>query len=230
MSIVVGNCPRCGSQAVTFDVEQSIQVDYRYNWQRIFEHFAVCRHCHAGSILIGEQANPDQSLSEDILTKLRSLSDVVNVIDYVSLKNETSEQPPDHLPDNIAAAFQEGASCLAIGCYNASAAMFRLALDVATRAMLPQGEVEGLNAKVRRDLGLRLPWLFKNKLIPSDLEELSHCIKEDGNDGVHAGILKQEDADDIVDFTRALLTRLYTEPARVKIATARRDARRNKPG
>jgi Domain of unknown function (DUF4145) len=104
--------------------------------------------------------------------------------------------------------------------------MFRLAVDLTTRPLLPDGEVDGLSSKVRRDLGLRLPWLFKNGRLPRDLEELSRCIREDGNDGTHAGTLTREDALDLQDFTVALLERVFTEPERLKLAEERRAERR----
>lgn len=52
-------------------------------------------------------------------------------------------------------------------------------------------------------------------------------MKDDGNDGAHEGTLTQHDADDLLDFTIALLERLYTEPERLRLAKARRDARRS---
>jgi hypothetical protein len=94
--------------------------------------------------------------------------------------------------------------------------------------MLPEEDVVGLNAKVRRDLGLRLPWLFAKGILPETLRELSICIKEDGNDGAHAGTLKQIDVEDLLDFTTALLERIYTEPERLRLAQERRDSRREK--
>lgn len=115
---------------------------------------------------------------------------------------------------------------MSIGCYNAAGTMFRLCIDLATRAKLPEGDVEGLNAKTRRDLGLRLPWLLDKGLLPQDLRELSTCIKEDGNDGAHQGTLGEDDAEDILDFSYELLERLYTEPKRIEIAKERRLARR----
>ncbi len=230
MSTVVANCPRCGSNAVTFDVVDTILVQVRYNWQGVFEIFSICRHCHHGTILVGHQENPRSEITEkEMLKQIGSLNDVMTIPSYISLKDEAAENAPEHVTGDVEAAFNEGAACMAIGCYNAAAAMFRLCLDMATRDRLPKEETEGLNAKVRRDLGLRLPWLFKNKLMPADLEELSHCIREDGNDGVHQGLLKSADAEDIADFTVELLTRLYTEPARLKNAAARREARRQKP-
>ncbi|MBA3385446.1 MAG: DUF4145 domain-containing protein [Chthoniobacterales bacterium] len=81
---------------------------------------------------------------------------------------------------------------------------------------------------MRRSLGLRLPWLFDHALLPGGLRDLSHCIKEDGNDGAHAGSLSREDAEDLLDFTRALLERLYTEPEKLRLAQERR-AERRKP-
>src|SRR5262245_38359493 len=103
--------------------------------------------------------------------------------------------------------------------------MFRLCVDISTRSLLPKPDQPGTTqptAKERRDLGLRLAWLFKNHHLPPSLEELAKCIREDGNDGAHMGSLGQEDAEDLLDFTVALLERLYTEPERLRLAQERR--------
>jgi hypothetical protein len=96
--------------------------------------------------------------------------------------------------------------------------------------MLPGEDIHGLNSKIRRNLGLRLPWLLDNGVLPEALRELSACIKDDGNDGAHEGSLSEQDAEDLLDFTFSLLERLYTEPARIRIANERRLARREKGG
>jgi len=77
------------------------------------------------------------------------------------------------VPPNIANVFREAATCLTVECWNAAGTMFRLCVDLATRPLLPKEEVKGLNAKTRRDLGLRLPWLFDNDKLPPGLRELS---------------------------------------------------------
>jgi hypothetical protein len=92
--------------------------------------------------------------------------------------------------------------------------------------MLPVEDEKGLNSKIRRDLGLRFPWLFDNGILPKSLKDLSSCIKDDGNDGAHQGTLKKEDAEDLLDFTYALLERIYAEPKRIELAKERRTARR----
>ncbi|MEN5284324.1 hypothetical protein ABE494_00005 [Stenotrophomonas lactitubi] len=60
------------------------------------------------------------------------LNHFVDVLGVINIKDIASTAPPDHLPPQIEAAFAEGASCLAIGCVNAAAAMFRLCVDLAT--------------------------------------------------------------------------------------------------
>lgn len=229
MSELVADCPRCGARHITFDLKAASWVDQQHNWQDWYEAFCVCRRCHRTTVFILAQGN--SSLGEKInkhgLTQLPgSVNDYFRNVGYVSLKDKAAEAPPEHLPEDIEAAFREGATCMAVSCYNAAATMFRLCLDFATRSMLPADNVDGLNSKIRFSLGLRLQWLFDTDRLPSALQELASCVKDDGNDGAHEGTLGQADAEDLHDFTVALLERLYTEPARLAEAKARREARR----
>ena len=148
---------------------------------------------------------------------------------YIGLRDRAHHNPPERLPENVENAFNEGAACLSIDCYNADATMFRLSLDIATRPLLPEAAdtcKPQPNTRQRRDLGLRLPWLFANGMLPVGLEDLARCIREDGNDGAHAGNIDKADAEDILDFTSALLERIYTEPKKLELANERRKARR----
>ena len=106
--------------------------------------------------------------------------------------------------------------------------MFRLALDLATVGQLPSDDAERPNAKTCRDLGLRLPWLFENGKLPTRLKELADVVKDDGNDAAHRGTVDQETGEALVEFTERLLTELYTEPAKIKIAKERRAQRKNR--
>ena len=230
MAVLVADCPRCGAEHMTFDVAQELFFQTTYDWQRWYEVFCVCRNCHRSTTFIVTQKNIEDSeaLSKSgaLLKVEASLNPFMTVERYVSLRDEAAQTPPDHVPPNIQAAFNEAATCLAVECWNAAGAMFRMCVDLATRSMLPGDETAGLNAKTRRDLGLRLPWLFDNGILPADLSELSKCVREDGNDAAHAGTLKKEDAEDLLDFTSVLLERLYTEPERLRLAEKRRQVRR----
>ena len=227
MSELVANCPRCGAKNMTFDLMNQLLIDVQYNWQRWFEAFCICRACNKSTVFVlSQKINSIGETIEQGLAKLPgAVNRVMEVKGHISLKDVASEQPPDYLPKNIEAVFREGAACKSIGCFNAAGTMFRLCVDQSTRAMLPEGEAEGLNTKTRRDLGLRLPWLFDHGKLPESLRELSSCIKDDGNDGAHEGTLSEEDAGDMLDFTYAMLDRLYTEPKRIELAKERRASR-----
>lgn len=233
MAELVTDCPRCGASHTTFDVLSHKIVGYQYDWQTWYEAFSICRHCHRSTVFVlAEKGIPEKEFlkkSGGPSSVNGSINGLIRIETFISLKDAAGVEPPEHLPPAIHAAFVEGATCQAVGCHNAAGTMFRLCVDLATRPLLPEGEENGLNRKVRRDLGLRLPWLFDNGVLPEGLRELSSCIKEDGNDGAHAGTLTAEDSEDLLDFTNALLERMYTEPKRIELAKARREERRTKP-
>jgi hypothetical protein len=214
---------------MTFDVRDQLFLEQQ-GWRNWLELFCVCRNCHLSTVFVVGQQHPQAQIifesDNGLVNYAKSLSDIVVVERFVSLRDNASQKPPDHLPEEIKNAFIEGATCLAVECWNASAAMFRLCVDLATKPLLPEGEADGLNSKIRRDLGLRLPWLFKAGLLPNGLNDLSSCIREDGNDGAHTGLLTKDDAEDLLDFTSALLHRLFTEPERLRLADQRRKDRR----
>lgn len=233
MAEFVSDCPRCGASHTTFDILGNAVVGAN-GWQTISETYSVCRQCHRGTVFLLRAI-------ESSFAKLTKDSAFVNidgsltgnrwvVVDgYVSIKDAEAAAPPEHLPKEIESVFSEGARCFAVGCWNAAGTMFRLCVDLATKALLPDpatASVQQPNSKQRRDLGLRLPWLFEQKLLPEGLHDLSSCIKEDGNDGAHAGTLSKADVEDILDFTFSLLERLYTEPEKIKKTKERQAARR----
>ncbi|MBC7483637.1 MAG: DUF4145 domain-containing protein [Rhizobacter sp.] len=228
---IVFNCPRCGAGSITLDVKADNFIGEQYEWMRWYEVFSVCRHCHKSSILVLKQADiqAKDSLREHGPSGITgaALNTIMRVDRVINISDVNAEPAPEHLPKEMKLVFDEGAKCLSIGCYNAAGTMFRMCVDIATRNLLPaEGTVGGPNSKQRRDLGLRLPWLFENKILHEGLHELASCIKEDGNDGAHAGTLGKADAEDMLDFTKALLERLFTEPERLNIAKIRRDERR----
>jgi len=228
MATIVGNCPRCGAQHTTFDVTEANYMFTQYNWQNWFECFSVCRNCHRATIfVISGDANGDENFRKKHPREIAiSLTDGFKIERFVSLRDHATHHPPDHVPDEIKAVFEEAATSLAVQCWNAAGAMFRLCIDLVSITMLPTEDVPGLNSKTRRDLGLRLPWLFDNGKLPDDLRALSACIQQDGNDAAHRGTLTREDAEDLLDFTTELLERVFAEPARLQLAAERRASRR----
>ena len=114
------------------------------------------------------------------------------------------------------------------GCFNAAGAMFRLVLDLTSKILLPEPEADEHqpNAQQRNILYFRLSWLFDTGKLPTDLRTIADCVRQDGNDAAHDGSLAKMDAEDLLDFTSAMLSRVFSEPARIAAAEARRKARR----
>ncbi|HPW48268.1 MAG TPA: DUF4145 domain-containing protein [Candidatus Saccharibacteria bacterium] len=231
MSELVADCSRCGANKITFDLVGAINTRVLYDWQNWYEAFCICRQCNRSSVFVlSESVNGDYSyVHKTGLVKIEgAVNRFVEIKGVISLKDKVTYSPPEFIPSDIEAVFREGATCIAVDCNNAAGTMFRLCIDLVTRTLLPEEELDGLNYRTRRDLGLRLPWLFKNNFLPAALADISTCVREDGNDGAHQGTLTAEDAGDLLDFTYLLLERIYTEPHRVKQAQMRREQRRGK--
>ncbi|HHJ4616573.1 TPA: DUF4145 domain-containing protein [Citrobacter freundii] len=232
MATYVDDCPRCGTQKIAFDVRgANCCGTYRsFDMQDIpvYEVYCVCRECHKTTLFLCENKQKEQALdSFDWRMAIFGLKDVARVKRCISPADLMVGEPPEFLPAHINTAYEEGAKCLAIGCYNAAATMFRLCLDYATKGLIPNGD-DAPAAKIKRSLGLRMEWLFENSILPESLRELAECVKDDGNDGAHKGILDKDAAEDLEDFTYIFLERLYTEPQRLVEARARREARKKK--
>ena len=91
--------------------------------------------------------------------------------------------------------------------------------------LLPGEDVKDLDYSTRRFLARRLTWLFDNKKLPEVLRELSSVVKDEGDTGAHDRTIDEAAAEDLIDFTERLLTHLYTEPEKLRLAKARRDQR-----
>jgi hypothetical protein len=229
MSELVADCPRCNAAHITFDLKEDNAFRIDHGWKRYFETFCVCRKCKKSVVFIVSYSeyNAIGFLEKTGLPNVKdALNRYVEVHGHLTLKDNCPIAPPEYLPQSIEIAFNEGATCLSVGCYNAATTMFRLAIDIATRELLPENDENGLNAKIRRNLGLRLPWLLEKGILPAAFRELASCIKEDGNDGAHEGTIEKADAEDVLDFSFTLLERLYTEPERLRLAELRRKERR----
>jgi hypothetical protein len=238
--LLQADCPRCGAGSMTFDVKAHVFVDKQFGWKTWHEVFAVCRHCQKSTIFVvtltlQAQENFNQQCKaifqnpNTIMNIIGTLNQFFEILRHIGLRDNFTGDPPEHLPPDIEAAFREGAACNVIGCYNAAATMFRLCLDFASKPLLPgptNPTATQPSKNQRFNLGARLSWLFDNGLLPEVLRELATCVREDANDGAHAGTLTKADAEDVLDFTQALLTRLYTEPKKLELAELRRKERR----
>ena len=65
MSLLVADCPRCGANAITFDVTAQVYRRTQYDWRNVYEIFAVCRACRAPTIYIVGLSNETYMHADD---------------------------------------------------------------------------------------------------------------------------------------------------------------------
>jgi hypothetical protein len=238
--LLKNDCPRCGTNSVTFTVTAAVPSDGSTEnvppqlRRPAFEAFCVCGQCELPTVfrLIAKPHNTQAPMQfGGYLNRVFDLAGLV-------LNIPSAITSPSHVPQDIAIIFREAATCLAVECFDASGAMFRKVLDAATRPLLPsQPEPEDkkhpdfIAWKIRKDLKLRLEWLFERGRLPGALRDLADCVREDGNDAAHstAGISEAE-ARDLADFTVVLLETIYTLPGQIDDNKRRRAERRGEGG
>ena len=224
---LVSNCPRCGTEKITFDLLSFINIGEitvsTRNIKRLFECSCVCRHCGRTTIfeVIDKHVNQHSDFKQ-----YENIDRVVEVREYINITHMKSVPPPDHLPEPILTAFKEAAKTHAIFCWNASGCMFRSCIDLASKDFVIQKTKRSNATELTLSLKQRLDWLFKNDFLDPGLEDLATCIREDGNDAAHDVTLTEIDSQDLLEFTERLLTTVYTEPKKLAIAKDRRRDRR----
>jgi hypothetical protein len=123
MSELVTDCPRCGSNKTTFDLVAAHLSHVEYRWQRWFEAFCICLNCSKTAVFVLSQTSIEDAerIKENGLPGLKgSVNNYMQVEGFISLKNFSRADPPDHLPADILNAFNEGATCMAVNCFNAA--------------------------------------------------------------------------------------------------------------
>lgn len=225
-------CPRCDASEITFEVLSAVSIQNASHGSSQYELSCKCRRCQRLSIFAVVQQNNRLGEVLDnpnaIVSYQSGLNSAFEVLGHLSLRDEATIEPPSYMPERVTNAFREGATCLKVQCFNASGAMFRLAVDLATKDLLPEGDgaTGGPNRQQRNNLHDRISYLFDTSRLPIDLRDLAACIKDDGNDGAHDGTLTKADAEDLLDFATELFRRMFTEPERIRLAKDRRDQRR----
>lgn len=233
MPLLQIDCPRCGAKSMTADVPVSVGIGNSVRPTH-WEVFAVCRKCKKGSIqkvraasnsLSGIAASMGNFVPHTVNGNLDHLVDIIGGLDSSDF---SPADVPEYMSPTVRNAYVEAVSNIRMGCPNAAAAMFRLALDLATKEKvqaIPAADPQP-NSDEKRVLAKRVDWLFEQKLLPATLKPLATALRENANDGAHDGVLTMQDANDLYDFAEALMYEIYTVPGQINAINKRRVARR----
>ena len=116
--MLVANCPRCKADNMTFDVMAQVYSYTEYEWKHFFEIFCVCRACERPTIYLVALSEVglkvDMMKPEALIKFPNALNQFFRVERFISLIDNTTQEPPEHLPKDIENAFREGAACYSL--------------------------------------------------------------------------------------------------------------------
>lgn len=218
-------CAHCKGSEITFRVlfVNYIQKRWRNEVEPNYENVGLCQGCERISIGMfngvknGDRDSPIESGT--LYGNVNEFSEdyVWTAFEYL-VPNPSSQDIPEHLPDNVSRAFKEAEQALAHGLFSSSAANYRKAVD---RAVTDTLKSAGEEVGGRSMLGQKLSLIMKSDLLPKAMTEWIRIVKDDGNFALHDEDKDFESSDQIEpmrQFSHALLTYLYTMPFRVELA------------
>lgn len=237
MSWLVSNCNYCRTKNIRFDIKGSNKLNVG-QWDVL----AICSHCIRPTVYRITMKSGIEFPWNETLKKAKNLQDIenLNLSSFFSI-GTTMVPPakeitpcPEYVPENIKTVFDEATLCLSNDCYTASGIMFRLCLDITTKKLLQewveanQESPNQPNSSQKNNLYDRIEFLIEEGSIPDDLKEYAHHIRLDGNSAAHDGSTKQEEVEDLLDFSQLFLQRIYTFRKQLAVAQERRIARKQK--
>jgi hypothetical protein len=194
-------CPHCRHDKSLFNVVWASPFSKN---NQVWQVYLLCVHCGKGiGSLLGwaRQATPQSPL--DAQGNLDGDFHVLQV-----WPAPTPLVAPDHTPPLVAKRFLEGEDAFARSNWNSAVAMYRSALDIATKTM--PGVQSGLT------FFNRLEWMFANGKITQDIKEWADAVRVEGNGALHEpDEFDAHDAAALRFFTEMFLRYVFELPGKV---------------
>lgn len=195
MAVFRTDCPHCATNDVGFDVAWSYKLaPFKY------ASAAICGSCSLPiTIVMAGLDQPPERLAGDISSQVHAEHIWPEITDLAA---------PRHTPDAVANRFIEGEDAYRRKRWNSAVAMYRSALDIATKAL------EGVPEKL--SFYKRLIWLHENHQITQQMKDWADHVRVDGNDALHdPEEFGEQDARPLRLFTETFLRYLYELPGEV---------------
>lgn len=179
-------------------------------WERPLDarNFIVATTCGACELPVSFHLRNQQTSG---LQPLQGKGDIEGNIWFVAQQwpKRVSAKSPQHVPFAVAKRFLEGESAFERRSWNAAVAMYRSALDIATKAMpdVPPGQT----------FYKRLGWLHENHRITPDMKDWADHVRVEGNEALHdEEDYGEADAKTLRLFTEMFLKYVFEMPGEVE--------------
>lgn len=206
MATLIHDCPYCNAKSMTFTAVHGAKNPSQGNdWNVLL----VCAGCGKAVIAFVNDKGTGRDPTKQ-QTDLRRADQFGGFIVLGIEPRPVPDEIPDHLPPAVAKAFKEGCEVLKVSA-DASYGMFRKALELGLKDLSP--EVDAYKLHKRIDL------MADKGLLTKSLQEWSHHLRLDANEMIHEGTQSDKDhALEIQNFTKFVLTYLFTLPESVRLA------------
>lgn len=195
MAVYKSNCPHCATNDVAF----AILTSYRIAAGETIA-LGVCGSCH----------KPLTIHAHGLETGLEEHRGDITDRFYIEEVWPSAEElaAPRHTPPAIANRFIEGEDGFRRQRWNSAVAMYRSALDIATKGL--SGVPKGLT------FYKRLIWLHDHHVITSQMKDWADHVRVEGNDALHdPEDFTEADAAPLRLFTETFLRYIYELPGEV---------------
>ncbi|MDP8251491.1 DUF4145 domain-containing protein [Pseudochrobactrum saccharolyticum] len=203
MAFFVRKCIRCNTQS------QLEVVHLAWYGSLDAEIFCVCTACNLGSIYNGQ---PYGRLSE-LKGNLDDTGRYFSKQPVFALPKTTILS--DDIPKRVQELFYQAAMTRRLGLNDASGAMFRKTIDVASK-LIYETDIRLQGNTPANAARSRIAALKELKIIEEDIWELADVVLIDGNGAAHdVTPYTAEEAEALEELTDDLLDRLFVKPARI---------------
>ncbi len=206
MLSAVLSCPHCNVPNMGFNVVADYQIGY-LTWNSYW----ACTGCK-GAVVLEVAFDPDR-LGPDRPPSWYQEGDLLSV-GFSVIRQYPEPGPidaPDHVPEPIATTYREATATLREGHFTASTVLLRKVLERATRHLVDDRE-----ALADMNLCPRIEKLAREHILTSEMKELAHLIRLDGNEAAHGDDPDEATAKQIHQFTELFLVYAFELPARVR--------------
>ncbi len=199
----IERCTRCGASGVAIEVMKKVEAGYDVtNMYTIYEYFGVCGLCRQGLIVGCFDYGGNEGL-EYILP-------------------EINNGIPEHLPENVRKFFVQGVDNLHQKNFDAAGLMFRKALEVALKRIIPDHNQCSLHKLIKK--------AASSGNLTSELAEWADEIRILGNSAAHEdNPFSMDEAQQVSEFAKLVLNYVVTLPEKLRAAREKRGRDGNSP-
>lgn len=202
MATLVSVCGYCASKDQTFDV-----ISYEAISQFGVVLGTKCRRCRKISCLLVEPRNGNASGLISGIPHLPDITSIIHIRERVPLVKDPSAPP--HVPDDVAKAYVQAEKLVgAPDMAEPAAVMYGRTVEL---ALSEASKMKGVPL-AGTTLVKRIDDAAAKHLLPADLAEWSHEVRQLRNDGAHVNPVDHTEVLELQGFVELLLRYLFTLP------------------